>query len=45
MRKQAGLTQAEVAEAIGVSPQRACAIENASDAGFSTGRTKPAPRL
>ena len=36
MRKRAGLTQAEVAEAMGVSQQRVSAIENGSVAELST---------
>jgi DNA-binding XRE family transcriptional regulator len=36
IRKRAGLTQAEVAEAIGVSRQRVSAIENGSVAELST---------
>jgi DNA-binding XRE family transcriptional regulator len=36
MRKKAGLTQAEVAEAIGVSQQRVSAIEAGSVAELST---------
>jgi DNA-binding XRE family transcriptional regulator len=36
IRKRAGLTQAEVAEAMGVSQQRVSAIENGSVAELST---------
>lgn len=36
MRKQAGMTQAEVAEAMGVSQQRVSAIENGSVAELAT---------
>jgi len=36
MRKKAGLTQAEVAEAMGVSQQRVSAIENGSVAELAT---------
>jgi DNA-binding XRE family transcriptional regulator len=36
MRKKAGLTQAEVAEAMGVSQQRVSAIENGAVAGLAT---------
>ena len=36
MRKNAGLTQAEVAEAMGVSQQRVSAIESGAVAGLAT---------
>ena len=36
MRKQAGLTQAETADAMGVSQQRVCAIESGAVAELAT---------